>query len=133
MLFRSQQYAKNLFLTNEQTFSRKIEELLYAARLEMQYSKKDILEGYLNTIYFGEDKLPEYWDKSEEEILEHTFQVVKKYFKELPDSYIGGHVVKAPMANFTMQNGCPTAIKEMRDKHYRDVEGLFFSGDYIYF
>ena len=49
----TQQYAKNLFLTNEQTFSRKIEELLYAARLEMQYSKKDILEGYLNTIYFG--------------------------------------------------------------------------------
>ena len=25
----------------------------YAARLEMQYSKKDILEGYLNTVYFG--------------------------------------------------------------------------------
>ena len=49
----TQQYAKNLFLTNEQTFSRKIEELLYAARLEMQYSKKEILEGYLNTIYFG--------------------------------------------------------------------------------
>lgn len=49
----TQQYAKNLFLTNEQTFTRKIQELLYSARLEMQYSKKDILEGYLNTVYFG--------------------------------------------------------------------------------
>lgn len=49
----TQQYAKNLFLTNEQTFARKFEELCYAARLEMQYSKKEILEGYLNTIYFG--------------------------------------------------------------------------------
>lgn len=49
----TQQYAKNLFLTNEQTLSRKIEEVFYAARLEMQYSKQDILEGYLNTIYFG--------------------------------------------------------------------------------
>ena len=49
----TQQYAKNLFLTNEQTVSRKIHEFFYAARLEMQYSKKDILEGYLNTIYFG--------------------------------------------------------------------------------
>lgn len=49
----TQQYAKNLFLTNEQTLSRKVEEFFYAARLEMQYSKKDILEGYLNTIYFG--------------------------------------------------------------------------------
>lgn len=49
----TQQYAKNLFLTNEQTVSRKIQEFFYSARLEMQYSKKDILEGYLNTIYFG--------------------------------------------------------------------------------
>lgn len=49
----TQQYAKNLFLTNEQTISRKAQEFLYAARLEMQYSKQDILEGYLNTVYFG--------------------------------------------------------------------------------
>ncbi len=49
----TQQYAKNLFLTNEQTWSRKIQEFFYAARLEMQYGKDEILEGYLNTIYFG--------------------------------------------------------------------------------
>lgn len=49
----TQQYAKNLFLTNEQTVSRKIQEFFYAARLEMQYGKDEILEGYLNTIYFG--------------------------------------------------------------------------------
>lgn len=49
----TQQFAKNLFLTNDQTITRKIQELFYSARLEMQYSKQDILEGYLNTIYFG--------------------------------------------------------------------------------
>lgn len=49
----TQQYAKNLFLTNDQTVSRKIQELYYSARLEMQYSKDEILEGYLNTVYFG--------------------------------------------------------------------------------
>lgn len=49
----TQQYAKNLFLTNDQTISRKISEFFYSTRLEMQYSKQDILEGYLNTIYFG--------------------------------------------------------------------------------
>ncbi len=49
----TQQFAKKLFLTNEQTFSRKIEEFFYAVRLEMHYSKQDILEGYLNTLYFG--------------------------------------------------------------------------------
>ena len=49
----TQQMAKNLFLSNDQTFKRKFEELFYAARLEMQYDKKDILEGYLNTLYYG--------------------------------------------------------------------------------
>ena len=86
----------------------------------------------MSVFYFGEDKLPEYWDLSEEEILEHTFKTVKKYFSELPDHYVGGHVVKAPMANFTMQNGCPSAIKAMRDTHYKDVEGLYLSGDHMY-
>ncbi|MEG0314149.1 MAG: transglycosylase domain-containing protein [Erysipelotrichaceae bacterium] len=49
----TQQYAKNLFLTNEQTISRKLEEMYYASALEMQYSKEEILEGYLNTLYYG--------------------------------------------------------------------------------
>lgn len=49
----TQQTAKNLFLTNEQTFERKLFELFYAAQMEMQMSKEEILEGYLNTIYFG--------------------------------------------------------------------------------
>lgn len=49
----TQQMAKNLFLTNQQTFSRKLEELFIATQMEMQYSKKTILEGYLNTLYFG--------------------------------------------------------------------------------
>ena len=86
----------------------------------------------MSVFYFGEDRLPKYWDLSEEEILEETFCIVKKYFSELPDHYVGGHVVKAPMANFTMQNGCPSAIKAMRDEHYKDVEGLYLSGDHMY-
>ena len=49
----SQQYARNLFLSHEKTWSRKIKEAFYTIRLEANYSKKEILEGYLNTIYFG--------------------------------------------------------------------------------
>lgn len=49
----TQQYARNLYLTHEKTWSRKLEEALYALRLEIHYDKDDILEGYLNTIYFG--------------------------------------------------------------------------------
>lgn len=49
----TQQYARNLFLEYDKTWSRKLLEALYTIRLEMNYSKKDILEGYLNTIYYG--------------------------------------------------------------------------------
>jgi len=49
----SQQYARNLYLTQEKTWSRKLKEAFYTIRLEMFYSKEEILEGYLNTIYFG--------------------------------------------------------------------------------
>jgi 1A family penicillin-binding protein len=49
----TQQYARNLFLTHEKTWSRKFKEAFYTVRLEMYYGKEEILEGYLNTIYFG--------------------------------------------------------------------------------
>jgi 1A family penicillin-binding protein len=49
----TQQYARNLFLEYDKTWERKLLEAFYTIRLEMNYSKKDILEGYLNTIYYG--------------------------------------------------------------------------------
>lgn len=50
----TQQTAKNLFLGNERTLSRKIKELYYAFELERKYSKDEILSLYCNTIYFGQ-------------------------------------------------------------------------------
>ena len=49
----TQQYARNLFLTFDKTWERKIKEAWYAFKLESQYSKAEILEGYLNTINYG--------------------------------------------------------------------------------
>jgi len=49
----TQQLARNLFLTHEQTFSRKVKEAVLALRIEQSYSKDEILEMYLNQIYFG--------------------------------------------------------------------------------
>ncbi|MGX2961803.1 transglycosylase domain-containing protein [Peribacillus sp. JNUCC 23] len=49
----TQQYARSLFLENDKTWSRKLNEAFYTIRLELNYSKKEILEGYLNTIYYG--------------------------------------------------------------------------------
>ena len=45
----TQQVARNLFLTLDQTWSRKLQEAVYAARLEMHFSKDQILETYLKT------------------------------------------------------------------------------------
>jgi membrane peptidoglycan carboxypeptidase len=49
----TQQYAKTAFLTSERSIQRKIKELVIALKLENSLSKDQILENYLNTIYFG--------------------------------------------------------------------------------
>jgi penicillin-binding protein 1A len=49
----TQQLAKNLFLTQERTISRKVQEAILAFWLERKYSKDQILELYLNRVYFG--------------------------------------------------------------------------------
>lgn len=49
----TQQLAKNLFLTPDRTFGRKVQEALLALWLEHNYSKDEILELYLNRVYFG--------------------------------------------------------------------------------
>ncbi len=49
----TQQLAKNLFLTQERTLSRKVQEAILALWLEHKYSKDQLLELYLNRVYFG--------------------------------------------------------------------------------
>lgn len=52
----TQQYAKNLFLDFDKTWKRKWDELWYTLRIEANYKKDEILEGYLNTINYGHGK-----------------------------------------------------------------------------
>jgi membrane peptidoglycan carboxypeptidase len=49
----TQQYVKNAYLNSDQTLTRKLKELAISLKLSRQYSKHDILQNYLNTIYFG--------------------------------------------------------------------------------
>ena len=49
----TQQYAKNLFLDFNKTWKRKLKEAWFTFKLETNYSKDEILEGYLNTINYG--------------------------------------------------------------------------------
>lgn len=50
----TQQLAKNAYLTQERTLQRKIQEIFLAVKLERKYTKDEILEMYLNQIYFGQ-------------------------------------------------------------------------------
>lgn len=49
----TQQYSRNLYLNFDRTFTRKIKEAYLAFKMEINYSKDEILEGYLNTINYG--------------------------------------------------------------------------------
>ncbi len=70
----TQQYVKNVYLENEKTITRKINEALISINLELKYSKDEILEGYLNSIYFDhgiygiEDAAQFYFNKPASEI-----------------------------------------------------------------
>lgn len=70
----TQQLAKNMFLTPERSLRRKVQELVLAFWLEAKYSKNDILEMYLNRVYFGagaygvEAAAKRYFNKTVEEI-----------------------------------------------------------------
>ena len=50
----TQQLAKNMYFTQEKSFIRKIAEMFMAFRLESSYTKDEILELYVNSIYFGD-------------------------------------------------------------------------------
>jgi penicillin-binding protein 1A len=70
----TQQLAKNAFLTQERTWKRKVQEIIIAFQIEKQYTKKEILELYLNQIYFGagaygvEAAAQTYFDKSADKL-----------------------------------------------------------------
>jgi penicillin-binding protein 1A len=49
----TQQFVKNRILTNERSLARKLEEAVLAIKVEQEMSKTEIMEGYLNSIYFG--------------------------------------------------------------------------------
>ncbi|WP_100330502.1 transglycosylase domain-containing protein [Bacillus xiapuensis] len=93
----TQQLTKNALLSPEKTYKRKIEELFLAIEIEKVYKKKEILEMYLNTIYFGSGA----WGVQ---------NASKKYFGKdvselsLSESAMLAGVIKAPSALNPYQN-----------------------------
>ncbi|ALC91976.1 penicillin-binding protein [Bacillus sp. FJAT-18017] len=87
----TQQLTKNALLDSEKTYSRKLQEASLAREIEEEYSKDEILQMYLNTIYFGDGA----WGIN---------RAAKKYFgKEVEDLSLGqsamlAGIIKAPSA-----------------------------------
>ena len=113
----TQQLVKNTHLSGEKTFKRKISEMRLALELEKKYDKKEILEKYLNTIYFGcgaygiADASKTYFEKSPEEL-------------SVNEAAVLAAVVKAPSqySPVTHRDKCETrknlVLKEMLAQNY---------------
>lgn len=88
----SQQYVKNLYLDFNQTWKRKIEEALLTLNLEVHYTKDEILEGYLNTINYGQGNFgiqsaSEYYFDKESKDLTLEEAIVLAGIPKSPENY----------------------------------------------
>jgi penicillin-binding protein 1A len=92
----TQQLARNIFLTNTRTFGRKFREMILALAMERKYSKDQILELYLNRVYFGGGAYG--IDAASRRFFDHPATGLN-----LPESAIIAGLVKAP------SNYSPTA------------------------
>ena len=104
----TQQFARNILNIFEKSGSRKLKEIMFALYIEKTISKKEILEGYLNTIYFGagyyglEAASRGYFKKSAQDL-------------RLSEIALLAAVIKAPSAyNLHSQKGMRRAIKRRR-------------------
>ena len=118
----SQQLIKNTHLNNEKTFDRKIKEIVLTKKLENTFSKDDILETYLNVIYFGnncyglENASYGYFNKPSSELTINEAVVLAGLIKA-PTKY-------SPILNYENSfNRKNLVLKEMhKDKYITDEE-----------
>jgi len=113
----TQQYVKNTMVSTEKTFERKVKEAALAYELEKKYTKEQILEKYLNTIYFGhswygvETASQNYFGKSAKGLT-------------LPEAAMLAGIIKSP--NNYSPHARPEAAKMRRDLVLRRMEKLMF-------
>ncbi len=123
----TQQLVKNYFLTSEKTFVRKFNEMLMAVILEVRYSKDEIIEAYLNEIYFGQ-KGPVSVTGVEEASRYYFSKSVSQL--TLPESALLAGLVRAP-GEYSPYRNLPKAydrrnflLKSMLDQKMIDKESF---------
>lgn len=115
----TQQYVKQAFVTSEKTLKRKLQEAILAQRVERRYTKDEILELYLNTIYFGhgaygvEAASRAYFGKSVEKLTVAEAAVIAGVIKS-PGRY---SPYLDPEAGRLRRD---TVLKQMRDQGFID-------------
>jgi len=117
----TQQYVKQAFVTDERTLKRKVMEAMLANRIEQKHSKDEILELYLNTIYFGhgaygvESAAQAYFGKGVEKLT-------------LPEAAMIAGVIKSPgryspyLDPEAAKGRRDTVLGQMRDQNYITAE-----------
>jgi penicillin-binding protein 1A len=114
----TQQLARNIFLTNSRTFGRKIREAILALALERRFSKDQILELYLNRVYFGGGAYG--IDAASRRFFGHSADTLS-----LSEAAIIAGLVKAP------SNYAPTADAEAARQRASVVIGLMLEAGKI--
>lgn len=108
----SQQLIKNTHLTSERTFTRKFNEILLTKQLEKQFSKDEILEYYLNIIYFGDNCY------GIENASKHYFSKSAKYLSVDESATLAG-MIKSPNSYSPIRN--PEKTKKRRNLVLREM------------
>jgi membrane peptidoglycan carboxypeptidase len=116
----TQQYAKTAFLTPERSVQRKVKELVISLKLENALSKDQILENYLNTIYFGrgsygvQTAAQQYFNRNANQLTISQSAVIASILRSpgLYDPALGGNNQKRLAARFAY------VIQGMLDQHW---------------
>lgn len=84
------------------------------------------------TCFVYEEGARKLWDKDQHQIAEAVIDAMEMAIPGIRNAVDGYYAVKFPEANYLMESGTATAIKNMRENHYKDVEGLYLCGEYMY-
>ncbi len=120
----TQQLAKNFFLSPQKTIGRKLREVELALVLELRYSKKQILEMYLNKIYLGQADSQGIYG-----IEEASNVYFSKHAKDLSleEAALLAGIIHSPNRYFLFRN--PEAAKERRNKVLNRMQKLAMIGE----
>jgi oxygen-dependent protoporphyrinogen oxidase len=96
-------------------------------------SKSLVPEGCdsINCFVYGRNAYP-MMELSDQQISNRVVGYLREVLPQMPKKVLFTKIARWPEANFLMPPGVCTLIKNLRDHHYRDVEGLFLCGEYMY-